>query len=145
MEFFSLFYDTCDFHKGFLFCFSETKYVRADDQIYTASTLAIVCVVCIVVAALMGFVIGYRVSMCRSHTRNTETMINYEQQFGSLRKGPNRHSIEASHNLYTEPIKTPKIQNNILVSNLSNKNPNLPNGSVETKTISPKQVSKTYI
>ena len=83
-------------------------------------------------------------SMCRAHTRNTETMINYEQQFGSLRKGPNRHSIEASRNIYSDAINTPKIQN-ILVSNMSNKNPNLPNGSVETKTISPNQVSKTYI
>lgn len=126
---------------------SETRYTREDDQIYTASTLAIACVVSIIVAALLGFVIGYRVSLCRNHTRNTETMINIEQQFGSLRK--NRHSIEASHNYYTEP-KTQKIQN-ILVNSLPQKNPNLPNGSVDSRTVNSvnsmnsMQGSKTYV
>ena len=126
---------------------SETKYIRMDDQIYTASTLAIACVVAIVVSALIGFVIGYRVSLCRSNTRNTEQMINIEQHFGSLRKNGNRQSIEASHNIYmNEPIKTPhKIQNNLVTNYIQDKNPNLPNGTVDTQTITPKQASRTYL
>ncbi|XP_052793466.1 semaphorin-1A-like isoform X2 [Mya arenaria] len=124
----------------------ETKYIRTDDQIYTASTLAIACVVAIVVAALIGFVIGYRVSMCRVNTRNTEQMINIEQNFGSLRKNGNRHSIEASHNIYNEPQKMQqKIQNNLVTNYIPEKNPNLPNGSVDSRTVTPKQASKTYL
>lgn len=135
--------------------FSETKYipVRTDDQVYTASTLAIASVVSIVVAALIGFVIGYRVSMCRNHTRNTEQMISIEQNFGSLRKNPNRHSInEMTHNYYADPSTQKQLNNknnltnNVIVAHhISQKNPNLPNGSVETKTVSPKQASKTYL
>lgn len=129
----------------FPFFFPETEYVRSDDQIYTASTLAIACVVSIVVAALLGFVIGYRVSLCRTNTRNTEAMINIEQQFGSLRKNPNRHSMEAPHNFYTDPNKIPKIQNNIMVAHaIANKNPALPNGSTDSRIVSPK-ASKTYL
>lgn len=133
----------------------ETKYIpiRTDDQVYTASTLAIASVVSIVVAALIGFVIGYRVSMCRNHTRNTEQMISFEQNFGSLRKNPNRHSInEATHNYYSDPASTKpfinknNLTNNVIVAqNMPQKSPNLPNGSVETKTMSPKQASKTYL
>jgi len=111
-------------------------------DIYTASTLAIACVVSVVVAVLIGFVIGYRVSMCRNHTRNTEQLMpNYEQHWGSLRKGSNRHSMEA--NIYNSPKQFK--QNNVLVSNnITQKNPNLPNGSIESKTVTPKQ-AKTYL
>lgn len=116
---------------------------RTDDQIYTASTLAVACVVAIVVAAMIGFFIGYRVSLCRNHTRNTETMINFEQHFGSLRKNGSRHSGDTSNNIFQEPTKnTAKM---LTVNNLSAKSPNLPNGSLESRTITPQQASRTYI
>lgn len=121
--------------------------VRSEDQIYTASTLAIASVVSIVVALLVGFLIGYRVSLCRNHTRNTEEMISYEQNFGSLRKRSNRNSMSESHNFYTDPTfhDKLKIQKNILISNnIPQKSPNLPNGSIESKTVTPQQ-AKTYI
>lgn len=132
----------------------ENKFipVRTDDQVYTASTLAIASVVSIVVAALVGFVIGYRVSLCRNNTRDAEQVISYEQHFGSLRKGSNRHSInEATHNIYSDPSVQKQLNNkaniqpNILVSNnITGKSPNLPNGQIESKTVTPKQ-AKTYL
>ena len=129
--------------------FSDPKYItaRSGEEIYMASTLAVSIVVSIVVSLLVGFFIGYRVSLCRNHTRNTEQMINYEQNFGSLRKHSNRHSIEGSHNFYTDPTfhDKLKIQKNILVSNnIPQKSPNLPNGTIESKTVTPQQ-AKTYI
>lgn len=137
----------------FIFLLSEPQYdsVRTEGQVYTASTLAIASVISIVVAALVGFVIGYRVSLCRNQTRDTEQVINYEQSFGSLRKHSNRHSSINESNYYTDPTVQKQYKNNIqqsniLVSNnIANKNPNLPNGSIESKTMTPKQASKTYL
>ncbi|KAL4228058.1 Smp-2p [Mactra antiquata] len=132
-------------------CDPQYDNVRSEGQIYTASTLAIASVVSIVVAALVGFVIGYRVSLCRNQARDTEQVINYEQSFGSLRKHSNRHSSINESNFYADPAiqkqyKNNIQQSNILVSNnITNKNPNLPNGSIESKTMTPKQASKTYL
>ncbi|KAL3867171.1 hypothetical protein ACJMK2_044393 [Sinanodonta woodiana] len=128
--------------KELLPCAPSVVEIRNDDQVYTASTLAIALVISVVVSMLVGLVIGYRISVCRHHTRNPEQMIAYEQNFGSLRKNPNRHSMDGSHNLmnhYTEPKKLN------FVSNLpASKSPNLPNGTIESKII-PNNPNKTYI
>ena len=132
----------------FIFSAPRESSSRTEGQLYTASTLAVASVVSIVVAALAGFVIGYRVSLCRNHTRNTEQMINYEQNFGSLRKHSNRHSMDTTPNIYYEPGAKPlnqKIQNVLVSNNIPQKNPNLPNGTIENKTIPPMQASKTYL
>lgn len=121
--------------------------IRTDSQVYTASII-ISCVVCILVA-VFGFIIGYRVALCRANTRNTEQVINYEQHFGSLRKHSHRQSIETSHNVYTEPNSQKQFTNKI--NNVNNQNvlvtstKNTQNGGIETKLVPVNQASKTYV
>lgn len=110
-------------------------------HLYTAQEMAIATVVCIVVALFLGFLIGYRVSLCRNSHHSP-----HDPFLENCNKTDLHKAHMEPHHYNHEPYLTPSLDKQKQLNVVFNpvRASKMPNGSVET-TIQPHKVKKVYL
>lgn len=112
---------------------------------FEAQTLAIAVVTSIVLSTVAGFLIGYKVSMCRQeNTNNYRNSLTYDPSLGSLKR--KQKTIDEDHYVNSDSPLSPFSKNQLnYCVNIAPKNSKLPNGSAEMTKASTNNTNKTYV
>ncbi|KAL5004298.1 hypothetical protein ScPMuIL_017754 [Solemya velum] len=123
------------------------RYQEFTEEItlFEAQTLAIAIVVSIVLSTVAGFLIGYKVSMCRQeNTNNYRNSLTYDPSLGSLKR--KQKTIDEDHYVNSDSPLSPFSKNQLnYCVNIAPKNSKLPNGSAEVTKASTNNTNKTYV
>jgi len=126
----------------FFSCYVSDPKARAATHrpgaIYSAETMAIATVICIMFSLLIGLVVGYRIGIYREARRLENIFHERTLDIQKTRYDRDPHNY-ANNDTYVPP---PEKQLNVVFNPLkANK---FPNGSAETKVQQPK-VKKVYL